>query len=340
MKYRFHAKPLITLLIAAIALFQQPGLALAVSDFQGKKILIVMSYDAETNMEKDMKQVFDDMLQGATLKYLWLDAKKNPQDSEHKALEAYQLYQEFQPDVVVATNDNAQELFVVPYLKNKVPTPVIFAGVNDDADKYGFPADNVTGVLEKKHYRESISFAQLIDPGIKKIGIIYPDNLSQRKNIEQITREQASYAAEVSEIVKVTTVDELKAAILDLSAKIDAYLIFNPVGIQDQAGKAVSEKDLYKIILNMVQKPTLAVNDWEIEAGVLCGVIKINSEQAALAVEIIDKIFAGQAVKDIPFSENKNGLRYINIATLKKLGLKPEPQALLGTKIISRQNGI
>lgn len=337
---RFYTANRLVLLFVAVLGLLQPALCPAVQEYQGKKILVVMSYDQETKMEKGMRQTFDDLLPGATLQYFWLDAKKNPQRSKQKAEEAFRLFQEFNPDVVVAVNDNAQELFVVPYLKNKVPTPVVFAGVNDDADKYGFPAGNVTGVLEKKHYRESISFAQLIDPGIQTVGIIYPDNLSQRKNIEQINREKASYGARVSEIAQVTSVDELKATIVDLSAKVDAFLIFNPVGIRNQAGKAMSEKELYQLILQLVKKPTLAVNDWEVEAGILCGVIKDNNEQASLAVEAIDKIFAGQPIKEIALSENKNGRRYINIVTLKALGITPAPQALIGTKIISTQTGL
>lgn len=330
----------VVLFLVAVWAVLLPAVSSAAEKYQGRKILIVMSYDYETTMERGMKQTFDALLRGAELQYVWLNAKRQPQQAVSRAEEAFQLFQEFNPDVVVAVNDNAQDLFVVPYLKNKVSTPVVFAGVNDDADKYGFPAENVTGVLEKKHYRESISFAQLIDPGIQTIGIIYPDNLSQRKNVEQINREKDSYAARVTEIVKVSTVDELEAAIADLSAKIDAFLIFNPVGIRDQSGKAMSEKNLYRLILQKVKKPTLAVNDWEVEAGILCGVIKDNNEQASLAVEVIDKLFAGQGAKNIAISANKNGRRYINIVTLKGLGLRPAPQALVGTKIISSQTGI
>ena len=48
-----------------------------------------------------------------------------------------------------------------------VPLTAIVFGENasavaNDAAKYGFPATNVIGVLEKKHFREAISFAQLL----------------------------------------------------------------------------------------------------------------------------------------------------------------------------------
>jgi len=312
-------------------LFVQAG-----SAFQGKKILIVMSYDDDSTMEVELKQTFDALLAGATLKYYQLNVKKDPTGAGQKAAEAYKLFQDFGPDAVIAANDDAQELFVVPYLKNKVSTPVVFTGVNDDASKYGFPADNVTGVLEKKHYREGIRFAQLVDPRIHKVGLLYPDTLSQRKNVEQIEREKASYGAEISDLRQVATVDEMIVALRELSANNDALLILNPVGIRDTKGEAVSEMALYRMIMQASDKPTIGVNDWEIREGILCGVLKLNTEQASLAVGLLDKIFAGQPIKALPITENNNGSRCLNVLTLKRLGLKLDPKVLIGTEIVSR----
>ena len=41
-------------------------------------------------------------------------------------------------DGVIAVNDNAQKMFVFPYLKDLVKTPVMFCGVNADTKKYGY----------------------------------------------------------------------------------------------------------------------------------------------------------------------------------------------------------
>lgn len=324
------------MLIALVAGLSSPLLALAGADFQGKKILVVMSYDDDSTMEVELKQTFDALLSGATLKYHQLNAKKDLAGARQKAAEAYRLFQDFAPDAVIAANDDAQELFVVPYLKNKVSTPVVFTGVNDDASKYGFPADNVTGVLEKKHYREGIRFAQLIDPRIHKVGLLYPDTLSQRKNVEQIEREKASYGVEISDIRQVATVEEMRSALRELSEKTDALLVLNPVGIRDKKGAAVSENALYKIIMETSDKPTIGVNEWEIREGILCGVLKLNTEQASLTVGLLDKILAGQPVKEVPITENHNGSRCLNVLTLKRLGIKLDPKVLIGTEIVSR----
>ena len=40
---------------------------------------------------------------------------------------------------------------------------------NNDADKYGFPAGNVTGIVEVKHVRESLSLAQILMPGLNNL---------------------------------------------------------------------------------------------------------------------------------------------------------------------------
>ena len=140
---------------------------------QGKKVMVVMSYHQTYKGEIEIREGLEKALPGARFKYVWLDTKINKKGGPEKAKEAIELYQEFKPDGVIAADDSAQELFVVPYLKDKEPVPVVFCGVNFEAGKYGYPAGNVTGVLEKKHYREGISFAQLIDRNVEKIAVVH-----------------------------------------------------------------------------------------------------------------------------------------------------------------------
>ena len=59
-----------------------------------------------------------------------MDTKKNIEGGVRKAKDAYELYRRLQPDGVIAADDNAQSMFVVPYLKDRYDVPVIFCGVN------------------------------------------------------------------------------------------------------------------------------------------------------------------------------------------------------------------
>lgn len=306
----------------------------APASVEGKKVLVVMSYHEGYGGEEEIKGAVRSLLEGAEIRFVHLDTKKNLAGGEERAREALRLYREFQPDAVIAANDNAQSLFVVPYLKGKVETPVVFCGVNNDAAKYGYPAVNVTGVLEKKHYREGISFSQVVEPAIRKIGIVYKDNPSNRTNLAQIEEEKASYTAEITAAVAVTTLAEAAAAVADFSPGVDAVLFLNLTGVLDSQGLPLEGKEALSSLTETMGLPTIVANTWEVRAGALCGVIQSDAEQGALAVEMLYEIWGGKAAVDIPVTENVNGLRYVNITTLKRLGLKLEPEVVIGTEMV------
>ena len=177
-----------------------------------------MSYHQTYKGEIEIREGLEKALPGARFKYVWLDTKINKKGGPEKAKEAIELYQEFKPDGVIAADDSAQELFVVPYLKDKEPVPVVFCGVNFEAGKYGYPAGNVTGVLEKKHYREGISFAQLIDRNVEKIAVVYIENRTNRQNLSQLREEADSYQAKIVNYYRVERIDQLKELMTRLEA--------------------------------------------------------------------------------------------------------------------------
>ncbi len=98
------------------------------------KVLVVMSYEetypTTPEYKEGIKAVLGDTCE---IRYFQMDTKQHLEAGPEKAKEAYALYEEFQPDGVIAADDNAQSMFVVPYLKDKVKTPVMFCGVNAEA---------------------------------------------------------------------------------------------------------------------------------------------------------------------------------------------------------------
>ncbi len=302
---------------------------------QGKKVLVVASYHPGYKWVDDIIGSLRASLRGAQFTVFYMDSKKNLASAPEKAGEAFALYRKIQPDAVITIDDNAQKYFVVPYLKDKVATPVVFCGVNDDASKYGFPAANVTGVLEKKHYREGISFARVIDQNIQNVAVLYKKSPSNDTNLAQIAKEKGTYAAAVVESVEVRTLAEALQAAVRLESKAEALLLLNMTGITDENGRQMEGHDVIAAIVGRTKLVTIGVSDWEIEAGVLCGVIKSGEEQGALAADQLVSIWKGRAVKDIPLTENKNGRRFLNVSTLKKLNLTLTPEVIIGTRIIT-----
>lgn len=54
--------------------------------------------------------------------------------------------------------------------------PIVFSGVNKDPQTYGFDGSgNVTGVLEKEHFVESVRLLQAVVPGVRRIAAVFDD---------------------------------------------------------------------------------------------------------------------------------------------------------------------
>lgn len=81
--------------------------------------------------------------------YLDTDRHTDPHYYENIGQTARRLIDQWQPDIVIAIDDEAQE-YVMKYYVDDPEIRIIFAGVNQDPKVYGYDqANNVTGILER-----------------------------------------------------------------------------------------------------------------------------------------------------------------------------------------------
>lgn len=127
------------------------ALAAGKSSWLGKKVLWIDSYSADYEWSQGIESGIRTALSGmgVELSIARLDTKRKTERAERRQAGAMakQLIEEFKPDLIIASDDNAQEYVIVPYVKGS-PTPVVFCGVNWDASPYGYPAPNITGMIE------------------------------------------------------------------------------------------------------------------------------------------------------------------------------------------------
>jgi len=303
------------------------------------KVLAVMSYDEEYAWGLEIKEGIDSVLaETCTLEYVWLDTKRNLAGGDEKAKQAYELYQKFQPDGVIAADDNAQSMFVVPYLRGKVKTPVMFCGVNGEPHDYGYPAANVSGILERLHIRNSIAYAQQLIPSIKKVAYMTKESPSSRAVFRQYEAERETYPAESVAFDMPKTLDEAVSAAKGLRDQSDVLFIETMEGIQDSSGKMFTDKEVVPILAKAYGKPLISNNLYHVEYGTLCAVIKTGQEQGATAAEMLMKAMQGTPVSEIPITLNRKGKRVINLSVMKSLGIKPVSEALKGAKLVGIGN--
>ena len=205
-------------------------------------ILVVMGFQEGFFRTEEIRQGIEETLQGTcNVQYVYLNALSDPQNIEKRAQEAYAVFQEIQPDGVIAARDEAQTYFVVPYLKDQVDIPIIFCDINEPPETFGYPTDQITGITGRLLIDRTILFAQQIDPNIRTIGTLFAKEAAAEAIVKQIRTEGDTYTAKVLEPSSyVTTYAEAIAMTETLKDQCDALLI-GPIGMLlfDSAGNPV-----------------------------------------------------------------------------------------------------
>ena len=299
------------------------------------KILVVMSYEEANPWCIQIKAGIDSVLAGSSeIKYFYMDTKKNFEGGVRKAKEAFELYKRFRPDGVIAADDNAQSMFVLPYLKDKVKTPVMFCAVNEEPEKYGYPASNVSGILERDFISESIAFAKQLAPSIHTVGFLAKDSPSGRAIRNQVEIESDTFLAKFVGFKLVKTIKETLAALEEYKKTCDALFITSTNGILDSDGKPLDNEQVTKIVANAYKKPLIGANDFHVRYGVLCAVVKSGNAQGRMSAEMLLKALMGTPVNHIPVTLNKYGKRMLNVTVMKELGIRPKRRVLVGTVLV------
>ena len=321
----------LTVIIAVMYLFFNIPMLEAAS----YKILVVMSYEEENPWCIQIKEGIDSVLAGdSTIKYFYMDTKKNFEGGVRKAQEAFELYKRIRPDGVIAADDNAQSMFVIPYLKDKVKTPVMFCAVDEKPEKYGYPASNVSGILERNFISESIAFAKQLVPSINTVGFLAKDSPSGRAILNQVEIESGTYLAKFAGFKLVKTIKETRAVLAEYKKTSDALFITSTNGILDPDGKPLDNEQVTRTVAKFYKKPLIGANNFHVRYGVLCAVVKSGNAQGRISAEMLLKALKGTPIKHIPITENKYGKRMLNVTVMKELGIRPKRRVLVGTELV------
>ncbi len=319
--------------LAAVVLVLElcnPGFAL-----RPFKVLVVMSYEESFPWCREIREGIDTVLgDSSEIRYFYMDTKTNLHAGPERAKDAYALFQKFAPDGVIAVDDNAQGMFVVPFLKDKVRTPVMFCGVNARPEKYGYPTSNVSGILERLHIRESIAFAKQVSPRIETVGFIMKAGPAADQVRAQVEKEKANYPARFIAFMTPRTLKEVMETAKKLSSQCDLLFIETLQGVADSEGIPVSDGRAMPIAIDAFGKPTAGSNRYAVEFGILSAVVKTGQEQGTKAAQMLFKAMTGTPVSEIPIVRNLHGKRMINVNSLIKLGIKPKSIILRGSELV------
>lgn len=254
---------------------------------------------------------------------------KRYKDDNNLSIIASQIYDQLNSlnvSAVIASDDAVQKYLVVPYLLNK-DIPVIFCGVNWSADDYGYPAENVTGVLEVDNTSTLVSIFSNF--GINdNIGFLtVSGDLTEKKQIKHYLDIIDPHNIFISE----PDFESYKKNFLAAQKKCSALILGSFSAIPDW-----NQGEAEIFFRSNTSIPTGSFLEFMLPYTCFT-VNRFSSEQAILASELTLEILKGKKPSDFPIRINSSSEIYINTELTEILKLKIPHSLLKKARIYERQ---
>ncbi|MFK5926045.1 MAG: ABC transporter substrate binding protein [Desulfuromusa sp.] len=256
---------------------------------------------------------FDTTDSDVEIKMAYMDTKRNPGETFKKqaALKVKSVIDEWQPDIVVASDDNASMYLIAPYYRNS-ELPFVFCGVNYSADQYGFPTDNITGMVEISPTLQVLKALKPYAQG-ERVGYLGTNVLAGRKDVEWLLL-QPDINLVVTRLVD--TFAEWKKSYLKLQESVDMLLMINPLSVSGW-----NHEEAVRFVLEETKIPS-GTTLLQAVPYVLLGHVMVAEEQGWWAGKTALKILKGILPSQIPLTRNQSSSYYLNMELAKKLKIQ------------------
>ena len=159
---------------------------------------------------------------------------------------------------------------------------------------------------------------------------------SGRAILKQVESEYHDYLAEVTEFKLVQTIQKALAEIEVFKRTSDLLFLGATNGILDTEGQPLNNEQVTQIVAKAFGKPMIGANDFHVQHGVLCAVVKSGQAQGRISAEMLIQAMNGAPASEIPIRVNKYGKRMLNVTVMESLGIRPRRRALIGTELIKK----
>src|SRR6056297_71188 len=289
------------------------------------KVFVVYSYDKDYAWNSALANAVQNTLEAADCetKVYYMDTRLRT--DEQWKMKSGQIALEqmtaFNPDVIIACDDNAQQYFVT-----QIPpgddTPIIFCGVNNEPSLYGYPNEKTTGIQELPFPLQSLNMCKQINPDIKTVAFIGDDTSTTEGYIESLKKHDLGEFQEVG-FFKYDRFDKLLKDIKILEKFANVFYFIRTTEFKDSKGNIISTKRAMDMINQATDNPIIGLSDYIIYDGALCGIVPDPEFHGSLAAQMALQIAAGEKViSDFPiityrssYNDLKDGLSIVNLNT-------------------------
>lgn len=244
-----------------------------------------------------------------------MDTKRNKSElyKIRKSREVAEQIRKIKPDILITSDDNAARYLVVPYFKGG-SLPVVFSGINWTVEGYGFPAPNVTGMVEVAPVRPMLMWAQRLTGRGTRGLYLGADTLTEAKNLKHLVK----VADDLNISISSALVDNTAAwqSAFNEAEEADFIILGSSAGINDW-----DKKTIVSFVRENADKLILTNDDWMLPFSML-GFVKIPQEQGEWAAKTAIAIHEGVPIQRIPIVANRKWEIYENTLLMKLADVK------------------
>ncbi len=311
------------------------GVTVLVFNTGKPRLLILHSYDTGYSWTRDVDVGIRRVLKEKndySVRWFYMDTKRHPwkEFKVNAGTAVAKLIDSWQPTVVIAVDDDAQEYAMKSFV-NRPDIKIVFSGVSDSLAHYGYDqANNVTGILERKPYgalKEALLLiaATRSRPGPVRVMFV-GDTSESVRNDEKDFRKFDWGPIEVLDSHLPKTFDEWKNAV-DFAGKNDVDFIITANYrkiLRKREGQALVPP---QEIINWTEAnstvPLIGTNVFFVDDGGTLAIGTSPYEQGEVAVSMANQILkhgkstqeiAKRSTQQFVVAMRESGIRKWNIA--------------------------
>ncbi len=297
------------------------------------------------NDQQAAQLVRDDMVESsrAVIRKEWMNSKRKDSrtDLATATTRIMGALTAFKPDLVLLGDDNAARYIGAQLLDTR--TPVVFWGINGLPLKYGLvesmdaPGRNITGVWQSGYHKESLDLLKRLVPKAKTFAILACDSESSRPNVKMIEQlaQRGELPMQLVDRVLTNSLDEFKTRALELSKRVDAFVVLNHDTLRDAKGNHVDMLDVGRWYLTNIKIPEASHEDQFVMEGMLLTANDSGFNQGHLAFEMAFNILErGLNPARMAVRTPERGPYLVNRNRAKALGIKLDEALYLIDEVI------
>ncbi|HLA45620.1 MAG TPA: ABC transporter substrate binding protein [Aggregatilineales bacterium] len=267
----------------------------------------------------------------------FMDTKRNTSEEYFEQISADTIayIEETQPDVVIASDDNAARLVVQPMRNSGIPFVIL--GLNGTPEQYEFDATaSVTAVLERPHTDEMIVWIGQVIGENARISILAEDSpTSERMFSDNVVQNAIDESPlEFVEITYTNDYEDWQEFVNNAPQTSDVLFLGAYATLRNDADEAIEPVEALRWAVANSEIPVMGFWEEAVHDGTLGGAIISGNVQGHEAGVRAAMILNGTPASEIPHSAPPRGKLIINRAAMEKWNVEVPLELLEVSEII------